>query len=33
MSVEQILAVPGERSLTGEEFEAHFGDVPSDGEG
>jgi hypothetical protein len=33
MSVEGILAAHGERALTGDEFEAHFGDVPSDGEG
>jgi hypothetical protein len=33
MSVEEILAAHGTRALTSEEFEAYFGDVPSDGEG
>jgi hypothetical protein len=33
MSVAEILAAPGEPALTGAEFEAYFGDLPSDGEG
>lgn len=33
MSVEEIHAAHGERALTSEEFEAYFGDLPSDGEG
>lgn len=33
MSVAEILAAHGQRPLTGEEFEAYFGDLPSDGEG
>lgn len=33
MSVEEILAAHGLRPLTSEEFEAYFGDLPSDGEG
>ena len=33
MSVAEILAAHGEEALTRAEFEAYFGDVPSDGEG
>ena len=33
MSVDEILGAHGERALTSEEFEARFGDLPSDGEG
>lgn len=32
-SVEAILARSGERPLAAQEFERHFGDLPSDGEG
>jgi hypothetical protein len=32
-SLEAILARHGERRLTPEEFEDHFGDLPQDGEG
>ena len=32
-SVESILARHGERRLTAEQFEEHFGDLPRDGEG
>jgi hypothetical protein len=32
-SVESILARHGERRLSAEEFEEHFGDLPRDGEG
>jgi hypothetical protein len=32
-SVESILARHGERRLSAEEFEEHFGDLPSDAEG
>lgn len=32
-SVEAILARHGERRLSAEEFEDHFGDLPRDGEG
>jgi hypothetical protein len=33
MTVDEIVAAQGGRSLTAEEFEEHFGDLPSDGEG
>jgi hypothetical protein len=33
MTVAEIHAAKGERALTREEFEAYFGDLPSDGEG
>jgi hypothetical protein len=33
LSAKAILARHGERSLTAEEFERHFGDLPTDGEG
>jgi hypothetical protein len=33
MSVAEVHAAHGERALTSEEFEAYFGDPPSDGEG
>jgi hypothetical protein len=33
MTVAEILAAHGEQALTAEEFEAYFGDLPSDGEG
>jgi hypothetical protein len=33
MTVAEIHAAHGERPLTTEEFEAYFGDLPSDGEG
>jgi hypothetical protein len=33
LSVEAMLAPHGERSLTPEEFEQHFGHLPTDGEG
>jgi hypothetical protein len=32
-SVESILARHGERRLSADEFEDHFGDLPRDGEG
>jgi hypothetical protein len=32
-SLEAILARHGERRLSAEEFEDHFGDLPRDGEG
>jgi ketosteroid isomerase-like protein len=32
-SVESILVRHGERRLSAEEFEEHFGDLPRDGEG
>jgi hypothetical protein len=32
-SVESILARHGERRLSAEQFEEHFGDLPRDGEG
>jgi hypothetical protein len=33
MTVDGILARHGGRPLTAEEFEEHFGELPSDGEG
>ena len=33
LSAKAILARHGERPLTAEEFERHFGDLPTDGEG
>jgi hypothetical protein len=33
MSVAEIHSAHGEQALTSEEFEAYFGNVPSDGEG
>ncbi len=33
LSVEAMLARHGERRLTSEEFEEHFGHLPTDGEG
>ena len=33
MTVAEIHAAHGERALTSEEFEAYFGDLPSDGDG
>ena len=33
MTVAEIHAAHGSRPLTGEEFEQHFGGLPSDGEG
>jgi hypothetical protein len=33
ISVEEILGAHGLPALTGEEFEAYFADLPSDGEG
>jgi hypothetical protein len=33
LSVKAILARHGERELTAEEFEQHFGHLPTDGEG
>lgn len=33
LSAKAILARHGERPLTAEEFELHFGDLPTDGEG
>ena len=33
MTVAEIHAAHGEQALTREEFEAYFGDLPSDGEG
>jgi hypothetical protein len=32
-TVDELLAEHGEHRLTAEEFEEHFGDLPSDGEG
>jgi hypothetical protein len=32
-TVAEILAESGERPLTAQEFEQHFGDLPYDGEG
>ena len=33
MSVAELLVAHGLHALTSEEFEAYFGDLPSDGEG
>jgi len=33
LSAKAILARHGERPLTAEEFDRHFGDLPTDGEG
>jgi hypothetical protein len=33
LSVKAVLARHGERELTPEEFEQHFGELPTDGEG
>lgn len=33
LSAKAILARHGERPLTAEEFQRHFGDLPTDGEG
>jgi hypothetical protein len=32
-SVEEVLSKHGERELGAEEFEEHFGELPTDGEG
>lgn len=32
-SIEAIRRLPGTRPMTPEQFEEHFGDLPSDGEG